>query len=257
MSYLMNNCEELERLDKQSEGEHYSVEKELSHIDIKPNSKVLDAGCGSCVVSKYLLDRDPSLMVSGFDLTEIFIQAAKKKMSSYGMDFKIGNLENLPYENNTFDLVVCRYVYEYLENPQKVTDEFHRILKPGGKVCLINFDGVVFNLLTKNKELQSFLDVLQQKIKGDYYAGRKLTTYIKNSKFGSIDFKATDHVFSGESKKQEYIEIEKRFIIARPKIIELLDNEENSDRFVKLYLKEVSDWSKSLYYNKFVAWGAK
>jgi ubiquinone/menaquinone biosynthesis C-methylase UbiE len=41
---------------------------------------------------------------------------------------------NLPFEDNTFDVVVCSHVYEHVPDPQRMFSEIHRVLQPGG-VC--------------------------------------------------------------------------------------------------------------------------
>jgi len=41
----------------------------------------------------------------------------------------------LPYEDNRFDIVVARYVFEHIENPQRVAQELLRVVKPGGWIC--------------------------------------------------------------------------------------------------------------------------
>lgn len=43
--------------------------------------------------------------------------------------------EPLPYEDNRFDLIIARYVFEHIANPQETADELLRILKPGGWIC--------------------------------------------------------------------------------------------------------------------------
>lgn len=48
---------------------------------------------------------------------------------------KIDDGERLPFEDQTFDLIISDYTFEHIENPGEIADEFHRILKSGGWIC--------------------------------------------------------------------------------------------------------------------------
>jgi len=87
---------------------------------------VLDAGCGN---GNYVIDenRKNIAWAVGIDTDSEFFS------KNICLDEVIvGNLENLPFDNNSFDAVVSLWVLEHLDNPKKVFSEIHRILKPGG-----------------------------------------------------------------------------------------------------------------------------
>ena len=111
----------------------------LDKIALKPNSKVLDVGCGEgrhifgslhefsdihCVG----LDQDiPSLNKCNEGL-EFF-----EELNSGSTIFMQGSVYKLPFEDNTFDLVICSEVLEHLEDYHAAIDEIYRVLKPEGK----------------------------------------------------------------------------------------------------------------------------
>jgi ubiquinone/menaquinone biosynthesis C-methylase UbiE len=93
---------------------------------LTPNSSVLDAGCGH---GNYIIDelRDKFSSAIGIDV------APEVMDKNVCLDKTIvGNIESLPFENNTFDLIISLWVFEHVENPQKVYTEIARVLKPGG-----------------------------------------------------------------------------------------------------------------------------
>ena len=111
----------------------------LDKIALQPNSKVLDVGCGEgrhifgsmhefsdihCVG----LDQDiPSLNKCNEGL-EFF-----EELNSGSTVFMQGSVYRLPFEDNTFDLVICSEVLEHLEDYHAAIDEIYRVLKPEGK----------------------------------------------------------------------------------------------------------------------------
>src|SRR5205807_185694 len=55
----------------------------------------------------------------------------------YGSDrFRVGDLEQVPFEDNTFDAVVCLGVIEYLASDEQAVREIRRVLKPGGSAVI-------------------------------------------------------------------------------------------------------------------------
>lgn len=70
----------------------------------------------------------------GVDLTQAAIETTKAHLALYGFESKLNhiNAEEIPYEDNYFDLVYSWGVIHHSENPQKILDEIRRILKPGG-----------------------------------------------------------------------------------------------------------------------------
>jgi ubiquinone/menaquinone biosynthesis C-methylase UbiE len=103
---------------------------------------ILDAGCGT---GNYMLKLAPNVRkVTGIDLNDGMLEVAKNKLQAFpNVDFKQGSLNDpLPFESGTFDLVTCNQVIHHLWKDgdfslwPRLASEFHRVLKPGGKVVL-------------------------------------------------------------------------------------------------------------------------
>lgn len=93
---------------------------------------ILDLGCGEGTRLSLLVSRGRGV---GIDISSKAISLAKKKYPNF--DFRVGDLEKLPFENKSFDLVYSAFVFEHLDNPEKVIKEVIRVLTPGGKVVVI------------------------------------------------------------------------------------------------------------------------
>ena len=92
----------------------------------------LDLGCGEGTRLNLLATRGQGV---GVDISSKAISLAKKKYPNF--DFRVGDLEKLPFKEKSFDLVYSAFVFEHLDNPEKVIKEAIRVLTPGGKLVVI------------------------------------------------------------------------------------------------------------------------
>ncbi len=107
----------------------------VSHVSGK-NLKAIDVGTGPGQLAFYLAQA--GFDTTGIDISPGMIARAGRKAEELGLriDFRTGDAENLPFEDNTFDVVVTRNLVWTLPNPQAATREWHRILKPGGRIII-------------------------------------------------------------------------------------------------------------------------
>ncbi len=93
---------------------------------------VLDIGCGGGFTCEFIAKKGAA--VSGIDLSDVSIETAMihAKESDLVIDYRGGTAENLPYEDDRFDVITCVDVLEHVEDVPKVIAEVKRVLKPGG-----------------------------------------------------------------------------------------------------------------------------
>tara|TARA_Y200000002_G_C22549053_1_gene607378 strand:+ start:51 stop:815 length:765 start_codon:yes stop_codon:yes gene_type:complete len=85
---------------------------------IKQNSKILDAGCGAGHYLRSILKlSNKDFQYYGIDLTQSYIDLAKKIKWKVKADFQKMNVEKLSFKKNTFDISICSNVLLHLENP--------------------------------------------------------------------------------------------------------------------------------------------
>jgi len=94
--------------------------------------RVLDVGCGGGLACEMLTQSGAN--VSGIDLSENSIKVAKEhaSQSQLEIDYRQGFAENLPFESNTFDVVLCFDVLEHVSSLKSVISEIDRVLSKGG-----------------------------------------------------------------------------------------------------------------------------
>jgi SAM-dependent methyltransferase len=118
------------------------LSKRLSTF-LSGKEKLLDFGCGN---GNYLIDenRDKISMAVGVDIDEVYV---KKNIC---LDKVIINdSKNLPFEDNTFDVLTSLWVLEHLKHPQNAFNEMYRVLKFGGKLlfCVPNYNYLPIRLI--------------------------------------------------------------------------------------------------------------
>jgi ubiquinone/menaquinone biosynthesis C-methylase UbiE len=104
----------------------------------KERLNILDVGTGPGIVAFLLAELGHN--VTGVDLSEEMLGNARENTARFNIpvDFKQGDAENLPFVDESVDAVVSRYVLWTLPNPEKAIAEWTRVLKPDGKVVIVD-----------------------------------------------------------------------------------------------------------------------
>ncbi len=119
----------------------------IEHLNIKPGESILDLGCGrgaETILAARMAGSGGRAV--GLDLTPAMIEAARGNAMESGVqnaEFFAGEIENLPFENGTFDAVISNCVINHAKDKTKVYLEIMRVLKKGGRF-------IVSDAVTKN-----------------------------------------------------------------------------------------------------------
>jgi ubiquinone/menaquinone biosynthesis C-methylase UbiE len=111
---------------------------ELARLVGRP-ARLADVGCGTGETIARLAGSVRSVI--GVDNSPEMLQAAHENLSELplGLDLRLGNLEHLPIENGEVDRVLAALVLHHVAQPAAVFGEFLRILQPGGRLVLVDF----------------------------------------------------------------------------------------------------------------------
>lgn len=147
---------------------------------IAPKGRILDAGCGNFEYTNFLEKYAPN--ITCVDIENINPVEAKKH------NFFLASIEALPFKNSSFDFVYCLSVIQLVKNKSKVIDEFHRILKPGGKlVFTVPTSCSIFKLLRELEILCGVYATPSFNVKHYQYYTKRSIRNLVSGKFKIID----------------------------------------------------------------------
>ena len=111
----------------------------LSGWNIGRGKTLLDIGCGSGHTA--IQAAKLGARVTGIDVAENLIDHARRCAREAGLDirFDVGDAEDLPYADGSFDAVISLIGAMFAPRPERVVSEFARVLQPGGKLYLANW----------------------------------------------------------------------------------------------------------------------
>ena len=78
--------------------------------------------------------------VTGLDISHTFVEIARRNAAEAGVDvdFRHGNASSMPFENESFDFLLCREAFKNFSQPVRALQEMYRVLKPGGRALIID-----------------------------------------------------------------------------------------------------------------------
>lgn len=109
----------------------------LEMCEVTPLDTVLDVACGpgltACAVAA------TAAHVTGIDLTPAMLERAKARQADLGLtnlDWQLGDVYALPFDDDSFSLVLTRFSFHHFLNPAAVLAEMIRVCRPGGRVMV-------------------------------------------------------------------------------------------------------------------------
>jgi SAM-dependent methyltransferase len=109
------------------------------HANIRPGDRVLDVGSGLGVdsfIARHFAGEDGKVV--GIDISSKEVKHAQERADARGLDirFAVGDMEDIPFPDNTFDVIISNGAMCLAPNKEKAFSEILRVLKPGGRISI-------------------------------------------------------------------------------------------------------------------------
>lgn len=182
---------EQQRLRAQAEfGEHF-IYQNVNFTGVK---NIIEVGSGVGAQTEILLRRFPRLHVTGIDLNEKQLAAAKKFMATVPgaegrYDYQLMSADNIKFEANSFEGAFLCWILEHVPNPAQVLSEVRRVLRPGSEIVITEVMNSSFFLDPYSPNMWKYwmaFNDFQYAHAGDPFIGAKLGNLLTQVGFHQV-----------------------------------------------------------------------
>jgi ubiquinone/menaquinone biosynthesis C-methylase UbiE len=185
---------------------------ELLHSDTTypPGSRVLEAGCGVGAQTITLAKNSPGAHFTSVDISESSLAAAKRLIGEAGFEnvnFRKGDIFNLPFEPRSFDHVFLCFVLEHLSQPLHAITCLKNLLKPEGTLTVIEGDHASAYFYPDSEAARKAIQcqvVLQTRAGGNANIGRSLYPLLMSAGFSTV--RVSPRMVYVDSSRPELVE---------------------------------------------------
>ena len=152
----------------------------------RAGQKLLDVAGGTGDISFRFLKRAGHAHATVLDLTEPMLIEGRKRaeadQKADQLDWIVGDAMNLPFEDNTFDVYTISFGIRNVTRPQEALNEAYRVLKPGGRLMVLEFSQIPNDSMQWAYDRYSFnvIPVMGQIIANDRHSYQYLVESIRN-----------------------------------------------------------------------------
>ena len=115
----------------------------------KPGERILDVAAGTGASSAPMAKA--GALVTALDISHGMLEEGRRRHPD--IEFVHGSAEELPFDDDTFDAVTISFGLRNVQQPRAALSEFHRVLKPGGRLVVCEFSQPPVNVVRKSYEL--------------------------------------------------------------------------------------------------------
>ncbi|CRI67042.1 putative Methyltransferase [Thiocapsa sp. KS1] len=225
---------EYQRLIKQGSAT-WSFEREfLEWAGLKTGDRVADVACGPGVISRLMAEYvGDDGFVTGIDISNELLETAEA-IKRENSAFERGSVYDLSDHREQYDFVYARLLFQHLERPWDAMRQIFSILKPGGRICVLDSDESVFGIFPPHGDLSSLIresQALQAQRGGDRFVGGKLGYLLRGSGFEKVAPRI--FVMTPENMGRDtFLDVVLKF---RPQLFPAAVREEATERMQAIY----------------------
>jgi len=225
-------------------------------VGLKDATQILDVGCGTGVVTRDIARLTKGL-VTGIDGSAEMVSVAQTILTKYhNVRLCMGKAEQLPFPDNTFDLVLCNLLFMWVDDPQLIANEMTRVTKKGGQVLASlepDYGGKIHWPEHPKVDPLFAGDAIRKK-QGDPHIGRKLRMFFTKAGLHTTVGIGNSRIWSCEEDKEYYLH-------ARDFYIKVMHDaglkEKEIDTWEFDFLKSLDEGVQLNFFPQFYAIGVK
>ena len=172
----------------------------LEFVEVKDTDQVLELGSGLGILAESVSQKLTTGRMTGIEISRE--QIAKCPHENEKLVFICGDAQDLPFKENTFDTIYCRYILEHVPDPLQVLKEAKRVLKPGGNLFIQENAILLLKLYPECIVFDQVWNAFarsQEHIGGDAMIGLKLYDLLKKAGFRQPVFSMAPEIHYLES----------------------------------------------------------
>jgi ubiquinone/menaquinone biosynthesis C-methylase UbiE len=166
----------------------------LEFLGIQPDTFAIEVGSGLGILAGGVAEAAPNVRVIGVELSSVQLASARR---SRGVRFVQADALALPIGDGTFDTAYARYLLEHVANPGGVLAEMRRVLRPGGRVAVMENDVTLIRFdppCPRFESVWAAFAKVQDQLGGDPLIGRRLHRLLHEAGFHGIELSVQPEV---------------------------------------------------------------
>lgn len=224
--------------------------------------RLLSVGCGPGVFLREIAEMHPEIEVVGVDISKRRVRDAEERLRGLkNTRMHVGDALALPFDANSFDLVFCRFLLEYLPDKPLAVREMARVCAPGGKILLQDLDGQLVWHFPEDDELRRTTERVVDHLAAtgfDPFVGRKLFSLCLGASLADVSVQLDPyHLYAGTIDEKQFSQWQTKLEIARPQLMEVLGSEEAVRTYSERFLSYLQNPDTLTYSCLFTVTGKK
>ena len=107
--------------------------------------RILETGTGTGIVTRAVHRSIPRAEIVATDINPAMLEFAARALTSEHVSFQPADAQNLPFPDNSFDLVVCQFGVMFFPDKIRANQQARRVLRPNGQYLLVTFNRLELN----------------------------------------------------------------------------------------------------------------
>jgi ubiquinone/menaquinone biosynthesis C-methylase UbiE len=210
---------------------------------LRSGLRTLDCGCGPGTITFGLARLVSPAEVIGMDRETSQVEIARASAAAQAISnvrFESGSVYELPFSDDSFDVVFAHAVFEHLNEPLHALTEIWRVLRPEGLIALRSPDWGGFLIAPESEQLQAALEyyqTLQIQNGGDVHVGRKFKALLRQAGFHDMEFSASYECYCA-------LEFIGEYLAQRIDLSSTAQTNTSEKRRIENFSKTIREWSR-------------